>query len=356
MNKRFLFVVGIVALLCPQLFADQVVLKNGDRLTGNIVNSDGKTLTLKSEFAGEVKIQWDAITEITSSQPLYLTGRDGQVLVGQVKTSDGKFHVQTTNSGEVSVAKDVVQSVRSKEQQSSYEAEIEKLRHPKLTDFWGSVVDTGVAIARGNTETFTFNLSGKAARTTEKDKISVNFLSLYSDNSVAGKSVTTANLVEGGTRYDLNVSNKWFGFGQLDLLHDRFQELDLRVVPGGGLGYHAIKSKNTTLDLSAGGALNKEFFTGGTDRTSGEILLGEGFSHKFFKITTLAESLQLFPNLTYTGQFRYVFNAGINTQLTKVLSWQITFTSLYLSNPPAGVKTTDGILTTGLRFTFGKPL
>ncbi len=356
MHKRFLFVVGIIALLCPQLFADQVVLKNGDRLTGNIVNSDGKTLTLKSEFAGEVKIQWDAITEITSSQPLYLTGKDGQVLVGQVKTSDGKFHVQTTNSGEVSVAKDVVQSVRSKEQQSSYEAEIERLRHPKLTDFWGTAVDTGVAIARGNTETFTFNLSGKAARTTEKDKISVNFLSLYSDNSVAGKSVTTASLVGGGTRYDLNVSNKWFGFGQLDLLHDRFQELDLRVVPGGGLGYHAIKSRNTTLDLSAGGSLNKEFFTNGTDRTSGEVLLGEAFSHKFFKITTLTENLQLFPNLTDTGQFRYVFNMGINTQLTKILSWQISFVSLYLSNPPPGVKTTDGVLTTGLRFTFGKPL
>ena len=356
MHKPLLFVVIVVVLLCPQLLADQVILKNGDRLTGSIVNSDGKTLTLKSEFAGEVKFQWDAIQEITSSQPLYITGKDGEVLVGNVKTIDGKFHVQTANSGEVSITKDVVQSVRSQEQQSSYEAQIEKLRHPKLTDFWGSVVDTGMAIARGNTETFTFNLSGKAARTTEKDKISVNFLSLYSDNSVGGKSFTTANLVGGGTRYDLNVSDKWFGFGQLDLLHDQFQELNLRVVPGGGLGYHAIKSKNTTLDLSAGGSLNKEFFTNGTDRTSGEVLLGEAFAHRFFKITTLSESLQLFPNLTYRGQFRYVFNLGINTQLTKVLSWQITFANLYLSNPPTGVKTTDGILTTGLRFTFGKPL
>lgn len=356
MHKRLLFLVGVVGFICPQLRADQVTLKNGDRLTGSVVSADAKILTLKSEFAGEVKIQWDAITEITSSQPLYLTGKDGQVLVGQVKTSDGKFHVLTANSGEVSVAKDVVQSVRSKEEQSSYEAQIEKLRHPKLSDFWGSAVDTGVAIARGNTETFTFNLSGKAVRTTEKDKISVSFLSLYSDNSVTGKPVTTASLAGGGTRYDLNVSDKWFGFGQLDLLHDRFQELNLRVVPGGGLGVHAFKSKNTTFDLSAGGSLNKEFFTDGLDRTSGEVLLGEALSHKFFKISTLTESLQFFPNMTDRGQFRYVFNAGINTQLTKILSWQITFTNLYLSNPPPGVKTTDGVLTTGLRFTFGRPL
>ena len=52
----------------------------------------------------------------------------------------------------------------------------------------------------------------------------------------------------------------------------------------------------------------------------------------------------------------YVFNMWLNTALTKVLSWQITATNLYLSNPPPATKTTDVILTTGLRFTFGKPL
>jgi putative salt-induced outer membrane protein YdiY len=357
MHKRVLYVaVVIMVVACPQLFADQVTLKNGDRLTGSIVNSDGKILTLRSDFAGEVKIQWDAIQEITSSEPLYLTGKDGQVLVGKVSTTDGKFHVQTANSGEVSVAKDVVQSVRSKEQQTTYEAEIERLRHPKLTDFWGTAINTGMAIARGNTQTFTFDLSGKAVRTTEKDKISVNFLSLYSNNSVTGKSVLTADMIDGGTRYDLNINPKWFGFGELNLYHDQFQKLNLRVVPAGGLGYHAIKSKTTTFDLTVGGSLDKEFFTTGLDQTFGEVLLGEAFSHQFSKITTLTENLQFFPNMTDTGQFRYVFNLGINTKLTKILSWQISFVNLYLSNPPPGVKTTDGVLTTGLTFTFGKPL
>ena len=356
MHKRILLVVSCLLLLAAQLSADQVTLKNGDRLSGSIVNSDGKTLTLKSEFAGEVKIQWDAIEEITSTQQLYLTGKDGQVLVGKVSTSDGLFHVQTANSGEVSVAKAEVSTVRSKDQQTAYEGQIDRLEHPKLTDFWGTAVDTGLAIARGNTETFTFNLSGKAVRATEKDKITVNFLSLYSDNSVAGKSVTTASMVDGGTRYDLNVTDKWFGFGQIDLYHDRFQELDLRVTPNGGVGYHAIKTKTTIFDLSAGGSLDAEYFTGGLSHTYGEILLGEAFSHKFSKITTLTENLQLFPNVSDAGQFRSVFNLGINTQLTKILSWQISFVNLYLSNPPAGVKTTDGVLTTGLRFTFGKAL
>jgi len=44
--------------------ADQVTLKNGDRLTGEIVKSDGKTLLMKTEFAGEVNLKWDAIAAI----------------------------------------------------------------------------------------------------------------------------------------------------------------------------------------------------------------------------------------------------------------------------------------------------
>jgi putative salt-induced outer membrane protein len=356
MIRALLMGVAVIALICPQLLADQVVLKNGDRLTGTIVDSDGKTLTLKSVFAGEVKFQWDAVQEIASDEPVYISAKSGEVLVGTVTTTDGKFRVQTSSSGPVTVPKDVVQSVRSKEKQAAYDAEVERLRHPKLLDSWGGVVDTGLASAGGNTQTFTYNLSAKAARTTAKDKISVYGLSLYSRNSATGTSVTTASLVNGGTRYDFNLSDKWFAFGQLDLLHDRFQQLDLRVAPAGGMGFHAIKTPKTILDLSVGGGLNKEFFTSGLSRASGEMLLGEAYSHKFGKITTLNQSLQFFPNLTETGEFRSVFNLGLVTQLNRVLSWQVTFANLYLSNPPVGVKTTDVILTTGLRFTFGRPL
>ena len=61
----------IVIFLCPAaLFADQIVLKNGDRLTGTIEKSDDKTLIIKTEFAGEVTVEWPAVQEITSTQAL----------------------------------------------------------------------------------------------------------------------------------------------------------------------------------------------------------------------------------------------------------------------------------------------
>src|SRR6516225_6333085 len=117
MQKLVLSLAFIVGLVSSQLFADQVVLKNGDKLTGTIVDSDGKTLTMKSEsvgeiqdskFVGEVKIQWDAVQSITSSEPLYVTSKDGKIVTGNVTTKNSTFDVQTPTSGEVPVAKDVV--------------------------------------------------------------------------------------------------------------------------------------------------------------------------------------------------------------------------------------------------------
>ena len=51
-----LFLFGI--LFAGVAHADEVTLKNGDRLTGTIVRSDAKVLMIKSDFAGDVSIQW----------------------------------------------------------------------------------------------------------------------------------------------------------------------------------------------------------------------------------------------------------------------------------------------------------
>src|ERR1700682_3983446 len=82
MRRSFLCAILVLAAALAAR-ADQVTLKNGDRLTGSIVNSDGKTLLIKTEFAGDVTVQWDAITGIESSGKLNLTLKDGKRLSGK---------------------------------------------------------------------------------------------------------------------------------------------------------------------------------------------------------------------------------------------------------------------------------
>src|SRR5947209_19606213 len=87
--------------VCPLLMADEVILKNSDRLSGAIVKGDGKVLTLKSEFAGTVNLQWDAVQAISSNEPLHLHLKDGQFLVGVVSTSAQGIEVETKEAGKV---------------------------------------------------------------------------------------------------------------------------------------------------------------------------------------------------------------------------------------------------------------
>jgi putative salt-induced outer membrane protein YdiY len=345
--------------------ADQLTLKNGDRLTGTIVKSDAKTLLLKTDFAGDVTLQWEAVTSIVSSQTLHLALKDGQTIVGIVTTSDGKFEVATKETGPVVASKDAVIGVRDDAEQKAYDDQIDRLRHPHLTDFWSGLLDTGLSVTRGNSESLTYTLSGKAARVTERDKISVYSTAIYSNSTVNGINSTTAHAIRGGIRGDLNVSDRFFVFGFTDFEYDQFQDLNLRNVLGGGLGYHVINTKATTFDVFGGGSYNQAFFgaTAATatepamaavTRKTGEIVLGETFNAKLNSRTTVTEQFSIYPNISETGTYRFQFDATAATKLKNWLSWQVTYSDRYLSNPLPGFKTNDLLLSSGVRLTFGK--
>jgi putative salt-induced outer membrane protein YdiY len=356
---------GFLCLYATAAEADQLTLKNGDRLTGTIVKSDAKTLLLKTDFAGDINLQWDAVTSIVSSQSLHLALKDGQTIVGTVTTTDSKFEVATKETGPVAAAKDAVVSVRNDAEQKAYDDQIDRLRHPHLTDFWSGLLDTGLSLTRGNSESVTYSLSGKAARVTDRDKISVYTTAVYANSTVNGLNSTTAHAIRGGVRGDLNVSEHLFVFGFTDFEYDKFQDLDLRNVVGGGLGYHVINTKATTFDLFAGGDYDQDYFgaiaatattpaKAAVTRKNGEVDLGETFNAKINNRTTLTEQLSLFPNVSDTGSYRFQFDATAATKLKNWLSWQVTYSDRYLSDPLAGFKKNDVILSTGVRLTFGK--
>ena len=247
-----------------------------------------------------------------------------------------------------------MQSVRSKDEEAAYEAEVDRLRNPRLVDLWTGTLDLSFANSHGNADTSTFSLSGTANRATTRDKIAVYYTSLFSSSNATGPQITTANAKRGGILYDLNVSKKWFVFGSVDLDSDQFQLLDLRFVPAGGGGYHALKTDRKTLDFSLGVAGDREFFSTGLNRTSAEILLGEDLTHKINGTTSITERLLLFPDVSNTGEYRANFDLSAATAIRKWLSWQLTFSDRYLSNPVAGRKKNDTLFTTGLRLTFAK--
>jgi len=353
MQKVCLAILSMLVFV-PAVFADQITMKNGDRLSGTIITCDAKTLVLKTDYADAVTLKWEFVQQIESSQPLYVGTKVGQVVIGTLTTSGDKFAVATKESGSVAVAKADVTSLRNADEEKKTEATLERLQHPHLADLWVGSLDAGLGVVSGNSESSNYSLGLNAVRATTRDKITYYTTGAFARATVNGVASTTAQAIAGGVRYDLNLSDKAFAFGTVDMLNDRFQALDLQLALGAGVGYHAIKDSRTTVDLLVGPAFDRQSFTT-FNRTSGEILLGETVTRKLGASSSFNEALFFYPNFTSTGEYRGTLSLGLITKLTKVLSWQTSFNDFYLSNPVPGKKTNDLLLSTGLRVTFGGP-
>jgi putative salt-induced outer membrane protein len=349
--------------VAPALFADQITLKNGDHLTGKIVKSDGKTLLLKTEFAGDVTVQFSAITAITTDKELHISTSDKKTVVGPVSGSDGKLEV-ATKSGPVEVPASNVALIRSDEEEVAYQ----KSLHPGLLHGWNGGANVGFSLARGNSQTSNLALALNAVHPTLNDKTTIYLSSIYTNNDLATPT-EVANLVQGGIRYDHNLTPGLFAFVSADFISNALQYLDLRQLYAGGLGWHAIKSDNTTLDLSGGLDYTHETYSNGALVTPGTtpptyisygvtnrfmaLTFEEDFMHKIGKgSTVITEKLNFLPDLSNTGEYQGSFLLGTVTKLGKWLGWQNQFSDIYVSNPPIGTKKNDLILTTGLNFSF----
>lgn len=347
MIQKMVFVITLcLACVAPgaQALADEVKLNNGDRITGAIVKSDGKTLVIKTDYAGNVTISTEAIAQITSEQPLYFALREGKTVVGAVATKEGKYEVSTKDATMVSLERVDVQAIRSKSEQDEYERSLS----PGWLDKWSGGLDFGYSLSTGNTRTNTLALGSNLNRQTGRDKTSLYAAYINAKNKNKGVTETTANAIRGGGRYEIGLTNRLSAFGLADFEYNQIQLLDLRAVLGGGLGHYLVKRERAQFQVFGGGSYNRENFSDGTRRNSGEILAGEELTLRLSDRVLFRERLQFFPNLTDTGEYRVTFDASLNTKLTRWLSWQFTASNRYLSNPVLGSKNNDLLLTTGI--------
>jgi putative salt-induced outer membrane protein YdiY len=347
--------------LSTALFADQVTLKNGDRLTGTVVKSDGKTLVIHTDAAGDIELKFETIQEIKTDAELHVGLKGGKTAVGPVTTTDGKINV-ATKSGPVEASTGDVTVMRNDAEETANEKKL----HPGLMHGWNGGINVGFSVARGNSETENLAIAFNAVHPTEHDKLTLYASSIDTTNNLATPS-TVANLNQGGIRYDRDLNPRVFAFVAGDFMSNALQFLDLRQVYSGGLGYHAIKSDNTTLDFLGGVNYTHETYSNGAVVVPGPppifasygvtnrfvaLTLRDEWDQKVGKSTTLTQTLGFFPDLQQTGNYRFTFNFGTVTKLNTWLGWQNQFGDIYVSNPPVDAKKNDLIFTTGLNITF----
>ena len=288
--------------------ADQVVLKNGDTITGTVIKKDGDKLTLKSEFLGEVTMPWSAVKSLKSDQDLNVVLPGGETVKGKVSTT-GETLAVATPAGEKTAALTAVTAVRDAGEEHNFE----RLQHPGLLELWTGSYNFGLALARGNARTATLTNAFTAARVTRKDKIAVHFNEIYATALVNGVNAATASSLSGGWQYNRDLNPRLFVAATNDYDHDRFQSLDIRAVFGGAAGWNALKGKKATLSFQGGGDYEHESFMANISRNSAEANVGDNFTYKLSGSTSLTQSFFIYPNLSYTGNYRFLLNISAVT-------------------------------------------
>lgn len=324
-----------LALQVTVFGTDQVIMKNGDRYSGRLESIEGGKVHFLAEYAGPLKLPWEAVAGFTS----------GDTFVVRTKLGG----IQSATAERILALREQIQWVRNSAEQDRVLRTMELANIP----VWAGFGDIGLSLARGNVETSTLSTALSATRSTKRTKLGLTASSLYSRAVTSGERLTSANQRRGGVRWDYNFSPRAFSFVSADVEHNFIQNLRLRSVVGLGLGRHVVQSAHHTFDIFSGGTYNREAFTTSELRTSGEGLFSEASTHKINDTFHLTQKFMFFPNLTQRGEYRMTFDGSAITAIRRWLSWQVTVGNRYISNPPLGALPNDLLLTTGFRVTFG---
>lgn len=357
---RSLFVcvfLGAALLMAGTARADTVVMENGDGFTGMIVGFDGKQLTIKLAYAGPatanglVTVQWSAVRQVISTEPIYVVTAQGMTISGMVTTDAGDLVVTPSTGAPVRIPLANATTIRSQEVETAYERSL----HPKLLESWQTTTALGFALARGNSRTTNLNVAFNAGRTTLHDKFTAYATSVYASSGLTvAPGVTagvTANAITGGARYQHDIRDRAFAYASADFDYNELQFLNLRSILGVGAGYHAIQQPKTKLDVFAGGNYTRESYSTGILRSVAAATVGDTFTHQW-NATSINQNFELYPQLGPLGPYRFAFDMTVATKIHAWLGWQSTVGDLYISDPIPGTVANDLIFSTGINVAF----
>lgn len=320
--------------LAFQIAASEITLKNGDRLTGKIVDESDEAITIETEYAGRVKISRSHIEKVVANP----TAKAATIPV-EVKPPVPKPE------------KAVIPPTTTQLVKKTSHGFANRLR--SLATGWEGNANIGFSYTSGNSNNITMTTGLRAAKANPVHSISIYARSLWNSNHGSHTNITTQNAFWGGARYDRTLNRRVFGFISYDFERDKPRRLDFRSVPGGGLGHRTIKNDRTELEFIAGGAWNRTW-QAGSDTNTPEALAGFTFRQKLNDRLKFQNAFTYFQNVTDKNEYRFLFDATFSADVTKKVGFYISLGDRFNSDPNGASKKNDFLFTTGLKWNFGK--
>jgi hypothetical protein len=312
---------------------DVLTLRNGDRITCEIKQLTRGKLTVKTDDAGTLDIEWTAISGVRSGHYFRVEDRFGRRFFGAVNMEFGGAVEIGGEEGIVTMAPfDVV--------------EIRELQR----SFWeqqdGSLSFGFSFTKASNVAQLTLDWSN--VWRTERNLVDLKAQTIITDRGDEDERAVREDFSLGYTRY--LAFDAWTG--TLTTAYQRNDELALagRFIASTATGVTPIKSNLNVLLINVGIAVNRERSTN-TDSltTSGEGVLSADYS--LFKYNSpksdIKTSLIYYPSLTEGNRYRIDFNLKVRHELISDFYIDLSYWTNFDSNAPGseGKKSDYGIVT-----------
>jgi putative salt-induced outer membrane protein YdiY len=236
MRGYWLTLLMVSVFMCSAARADEVIMKNGDRLQGEVVSMAQGKLMFKTVYAGEIAIAWDQVARLTTNVPLVIELKDGTTLEGNAVTAE---------EGTLVLKKDT-----AKETSPINMATVRQLELPKPLPTWEyeGRISAGLSWASGNTETQKYDGIGELKISKEP-----HIIRMYAEVNVEkALEETTKDNSKFYVTYERFLTDKWYLFGNATGERDKFKDLNLQANFGAGPGYRFWKSKEKNLSFQIG--------------------------------------------------------------------------------------------------------
>ena len=128
---------------------------------------------------------------------------------------------------------------------------------PKERNYWSGQLNLGLTLLIGNTEQATFTSSGYIRRESAKSRLTLDH------NLTFGKVSDAVNVqnITGTAQGDIFVSKRWYiSPAWLIATHDKFQNIDIRAIPGAGAGVHLFQTSLFSWDFEVGAGYQYQSF------------------------------------------------------------------------------------------------
>lgn len=229
----------MLALVGVAQAAEVVTLASGDKVSGAFGAMTKKKLTIKTDYAGLVEIDWTLVAGFECSQPTAVWTLDDVRYEGTIATGPKGTLVITPTAG------------------SPTQIELAKIRKIRLLGAaWSGFVDVAVRDTEGNSSTVGALLQAEALRTTEVNEIKLKGLFRYGENQT---SVSEASWYTLG-RYRHDIAGPLFAYVSAEFMQDRFKDIDLNTILSGGLGVTILEQDWIDLSAEAGAAYVRNDF------------------------------------------------------------------------------------------------